>query len=345
MGDRRCCCAGCIVLQDEFDRGDSTSLGSDWSEEVGDSEIVSGELQIPSSGVVATVAGTGETDPYMRVDVICRDIQVGNIYRALCNVDTDPSLIYYYAELEIDSANVAWLRVGSSSGGQLDEVEVSWDTLGDDMYVTACRTDEGLYGTTGIIGSAPISTTAWDCVSDNGGRQAGLMNASASGDVEFDDFEFLRGFESAGGARCFFCDCECDGSCIADTLTLTFTAAGGSGANLCYCLDGDTITLTVIKGDDIIKWAGTGIVDDLTCSTTDTASFRLECDWGNKQFTLYDVNQHPGGTGWTAGSPPYLVPSSVACDPLVLTFPTITFSITPPCGGPCDCEYYITITE
>ena len=75
------------------------SLGGNWVEVVGDSEIVSGEVVIPAGGVIVTTDTTGEALPYMQVTVICRDVREGKIYRVLCNVETDPALIYYYAEI------------------------------------------------------------------------------------------------------------------------------------------------------------------------------------------------------------------------------------------------------
>ena len=460
---------------------------------------------MPAGAVIVTTDTTGEALPYMQATVICRDVREGKVYRVLCNAETDPALIYYYAEIEFAAASVLYLRVGDESG-VLDTVTLSWtaptaglylytaiednstgafidptnvvffgivqggtdlsytftedadphdiddltdeidivygfsigvgkratevqivasvEGLGDTVKVkaydhalaewteiasidgtaalsyqtltpalkpgvsageaaetgkvyirfdndsttpsnlsvdklvveaiyitnyrlTACRTEEGLYATTGDISTSPISTSAWDCVVDNGGRYAGLMNNSSALDVEFDNFVFTRGFDE-NGDRCFYCDCECEGQCLADTLTLTFTATGFCNS----CLDGVEIPLTVIKGDDIIKWAGTKTIYSTTCDYTATASFRLECDWGNKQFTLYDINQHPGWDGWTPGSPQSAVPYSINCDPLVIIFPlnavgnTFSHTISEPCGVlGCDCFYTITITE
>jgi hypothetical protein len=54
-----CCCTSpppdeCIVFTDNFNRGNSTSLGSDWTETSGDAEIYGNALRCTATGVVVT---------------------------------------------------------------------------------------------------------------------------------------------------------------------------------------------------------------------------------------------------------------------------------------------------
>jgi len=58
---RRCCCkrrpTGCVILDDTFDRSDSTDLGSDWDEKSGNWSIDSNTLKeagTPGSQVATT---------------------------------------------------------------------------------------------------------------------------------------------------------------------------------------------------------------------------------------------------------------------------------------------------
>lgn len=56
MPPRRCCCDNnCYIFRDDFDRADSTDLGSDWEECSGDWEIVSEDLTTEDTGAVVVL--------------------------------------------------------------------------------------------------------------------------------------------------------------------------------------------------------------------------------------------------------------------------------------------------
>lgn len=339
-----CCCPGCFVLQDDFNRGSTTDIGAAWWEVEEDSEIVAGELQIPVDGAVATVNQTGESDPWMKVIATCIDLQPGKIYRVLCNYAGDETGgIFYAAEYECQSSGQGYLRAisGNTSGSKtvLHERSVSY-IAGIDADLVACRTLEGLYATIDFA-----STVAWDCVSDNGGRRAGLMNGSASYAVEFDDFSFLRGVDGSSGERCFHCDCECEGYCLPDTLYITATDATG----FCACFEGYEVELTIVSGD-IPKWNGSATWPAIDCAGgTQTVEFTLTCAPDPFDWVLEKV-QGDLGTGWSSGVPYEIaLPFSVSCNPLSVVFPdniddAFTMTITPPCD-PCECSFTLTLTE
>ncbi len=70
MPTKRCCCGAgsCLLLQDLFERENSTSLGADWTEEAGDASIVSSKLQLDAGDKVATVArNPGSTRGYASI--------------------------------------------------------------------------------------------------------------------------------------------------------------------------------------------------------------------------------------------------------------------------------------
>jgi len=52
MGRRRCCC-GCVIASDDFNRANSTNLGSNWTELAGDWSIASNQLTVATSDAEA----------------------------------------------------------------------------------------------------------------------------------------------------------------------------------------------------------------------------------------------------------------------------------------------------
>lgn len=64
QGDCGCCegdpPGGCVILDDDFDRADTSDMGSEWSEESGDWEIVGNSAKTPSStGMLISTASRG----------------------------------------------------------------------------------------------------------------------------------------------------------------------------------------------------------------------------------------------------------------------------------------------
>lgn len=347
MGDRRCCCVvDCLLFEDDFNRSDNTNLGSNWEEVDEDSEIVSGELVVPASGMVVA---TAEADRgAMKVQATMVDLQPNKTYRIIVNYSATG---YSYVEYEctntvIGSDYVSYIRVGTSGGGDDDEIEESY-TAGSDKVLTACRNEGGLFGT-----AESSENVAWNCEEEPNATRAGVANESATLDVEFDDF-YIWNYEGRDSPafpsepdvvhRCYFCPCECDGLCVGDTLTLTISATGASS-----CLDGEEITLTYQPGNDPFQWYGSKTMKDPTCPLVgSTVKWWVTCNTDGS-FTVYTDMGTVTQTGWSPSV--YETASiqadaySITCDPLQLIFGQFTETITPPCS-PCDGEYYVIITE
>lgn len=326
-----------------------TDLGANWIEIGGDSEIVAGEAVIPAGAMIIAVPHADRGA--QKVIVQMMDLQPYKKFRIIINTNTSGTA-YDYVEYECTntaagSDYVSYLRVGNSGTGDADEIADTY-TAGDDMYLQACRTPGGLYGS-----AEHSEIIAWMCDDEPTEVHAGLMNNSSSLDVEFDNFQILKylGTNSAlfpGDPdtvhRCFYCACECDGACLPETLNLNILGSG-----LSSCLDTD-VTLTYQPGHDPFQWYGSATLKDPTCPAFgNTVQFLFICN-GDQDFTIETdwglINQSgwtsvtPGGwtTRWRAS------PTSIQCDPLELVFGPFTETVSEPCD-PCEGTYYLTVSE
>lgn len=345
MGDRRCCCVGCHVFEDDFQRPNSSSIGS-WTEVAEDSEIISGELSMPAGAIV--VANASAARGAMKVYATMLDLQPDKIYRVILNYDSG---VYDYVEYECTdtpagSDYVSYLRVGSSGAGDADQIEDKY-TAGQEMGLEACRTPGGLYGT-----AENSEIIAWSCDTEPSGLQAGLMNNSDTDTVEFDDFGIMNYegiqsplFPSDQNAvhRCYYCACECDGYCLPDTLTLTFFNTSG----ISTCLENEDLTLTYQPGNDPFLWEGSRSLVTPDCpvfgSNTNFSfycesdrQFYLETDWGLIVQTGWTGCTHAGWSSCVRVSTPY----SLTCSPFQLIYGPFTETVSGNSG-----TYYIAITE
>lgn len=322
-----------------------TDLGSNWIEIGGDSEIIDGQAVIPAGAMIIAVPHADRGA--QKVIVQMMDLQPYKIYRIVIN-STITGSSYDYVEYECTntaagSDYVSYLRVGNSGTGDADEIEDIY-TAGDDMYLQACRTPGGLYGS-----AEHSEIIAWACDDEPSELYAGLMNNSSSLDVEFDNFQILK-YEGTGSAlfpgdpetvhRCYYCNCECDGECLPETLSLNITGSG-----LSSCLNYD-IPLTYQPGHDPFQWYGSDDIKEPTCPVFETTTqFLLLCN-GDQDFTIKTDWSLivPGGwdnctqSGWVACHS--AAPSSVQCDPLELVFGPFTETVSGNTG-----TYWLTVTE
>lgn len=113
---RRCCCCE-PVLTDDFNRADSTSIGSNWSEDAGDWEISGNTLTCNDAG--ARVISTASSAlPYMHIDVKLKVTAAGtHAFRIIANyVDSDN---YHYCRISVDDdgAGKSLMQLCVRSGG------------------------------------------------------------------------------------------------------------------------------------------------------------------------------------------------------------------------------------
>jgi len=323
MGDRRCCCVGCVIFEDDFNRADSTDIGSGWVEDSGDWEIDTNELKNTSPGLVYTTRTYGKQRRNVRVTA--RDIQVGKTYRLAAAVKNDGS-DYLYIELELTVDN-AIIRLGTNAGAVLDEYEIGGFNAGEDWIIFACLSDTGAYG-----GITHISAPVWECVTFDGPR-AGIANIDD--EAEYDNFGWYKHAldDPSGDSRCAPCLCECEGKCIPKTLTLTLESD-------CAHRDGLEVELTLDRSVyPLFMWEGESEWPDPLSELTSTVNkFRLWCldaksdcpeNWliCSEDFqTQCATTQWPNPAITCALLDDGRCAASFSCDPLLITF------------GPSKCE-------
>lgn len=225
-GRRRCCCKqGCDIVHDDFNRTDSTTVGSPWTEESGDWEIDSNTLtETTGTGIIRTTT-THPMNHWSGIyGVTFLNLQYGNKYRLLFNVVN--ALNYYYVELYYyfdDPNNMVRLSAGMVEDGvetELKSLTQAGPEPGYDEEMYLCRDYSGIYYISTLIGQ-------WGCCGfpDNSGRRAGLANNSGSNTIAFDDYTWDEHFIT--DENCPRCYCSCEGYCIPDELTMTVEADCG----------------------------------------------------------------------------------------------------------------------
>ena len=322
-----------------------TDLGASWIVISGNASIVNGEAVLDAGALVLALPHADRGA--QKVIVQMMDLQPYKTYRIVIDSNL-AGTSYDYVEYECTSTPagsdyVAYLKVGNSGTGDADLIEDQY-TAGDDVYLGACRTPGGLYGT-----AENSEIVAWTCASEPSDLYAGLENASISLDIEFDNFQILK-YEGTNSAqfpgdpdtthRCYYCNCECDGYCLPETLNMNIT---GSGLSSCLSYD---IPLTYEPGHDPFQWYGTDDIKEPTCPAFDTtAQFLLMCN-GDQDFSLRTDWSLIVPTGWGTCIQPGWVnchsaaPSTIQCDPLELVFGPFTETVSGNTG-----TYWITITE
>lgn len=83
-----CVCCGCTQFEDLFTRSDSTSIGTDWTEEAGSWEINGNELRTTSANSIAVYANEPSTDSYT-VQVEFESAQNNGTFRIYARQDDE----------------------------------------------------------------------------------------------------------------------------------------------------------------------------------------------------------------------------------------------------------------
>lgn len=341
---RRCCCFGCIIESDDFNRTDSTNLGSKWSEITGDSEIVGNELSIPTNGkVLCTKRHPFNTPSCLASMTIRQPVEVGDIFRVLVNYKKTP-VSYLFGQFEITGANTGTLSVGSSPNTLLHSVNIGHNGLNQDNTLNVCRSLEGIFAGT------DFSSYAWACAADPGGRYAGIENFGPN-TVHVDNFEFRQ--HDITFPDCGNCACECEGHCIPKTLSGLLVGSG-------CCADWNGLPFTFTFQESLLPdfiWTGsvtvpTGVFGSSGCAgdTGFTFHFALQC-WGcgtewklcsdAVEASICDWITGPGdpcgywpnGLGWKCATP--------QCNPIDMMFGPLTCLMS----LMKDCVFAIRVTE
>lgn len=142
-----CSCCDCLFFSDLFDRGDSTSLGGNWTEEVGDWEISGNALTVATTGAIVINYDVGGT---------IFDTPDANFRTVHCDVSSDAngdklrvivawanSNNYHGVELEfasgVDNGKIRFFQVESGTETIYRECAVTAEK--DTTYKLEARTD------------------------------------------------------------------------------------------------------------------------------------------------------------------------------------------------------------
>lgn len=242
---KRCCCdpVGCEVAEDDFNRPDSTNLGSKWIEISGDAEIDNQQLHIAVQGITLTTArqphpvnGGANYNLLILVDII---YEPGEEYHIICGFE--------------DENNFDWVRIypdGTSDGGQPNYLcSLNRRTAGVDAVLMDIashpKTGKWQFQDVGGVFQSSLricySTVEWSVsgmrpdetfwtLCDAGGKSQ-LPNNSAHGLVgfirgRFDNFVYTVHYESdpeCDGCKCLCVTSDTDYSCLPEYLLLTMT--------------------------------------------------------------------------------------------------------------------------
>lgn len=333
-GRRRCCCEEeCPIFDDDFNRGSTTDVDG-WTELAGDSELVSNELQVPSSGVIRENTPHPHNSQTGHVTVDLVDVQNGDKWEIRIGVDVNGNN-GDYAQIRADATHL-YLSINGGS-----EEQAKAYTAGDTVGMNVCRGFDSMWI------DLNTSVAVWECVADDNttvARYVALANWGGSSPVLFDNFTYIQHYQT--NVDCFPCGCGCQEFCVPKTLTLTFTAT-----NDCSDLDGETITLTYDPIDVTpCVWSGNAdLFDWETGSGTINWSFTLRhnggcgTDSGQDGFILCIISGS-FDVGWIDNYCPGNLPgqddNSCVCDPLVVEFGPFHASTS----EPLECDFSLTLT-
>jgi len=198
---RRCCCVeGCIILQDDFDRDNSTDLGSQWTEVSGDWEIDTDQLVEAGTTNARIVTTAKNTSGRGYVDVKIYP-NSGDKFRILLNSDSTATA-YQYVEAHCTTASLIL-----TAGGETRTYTAAdgWNINELPIMMSGCVTDGCLYVQVSHLG---FDGCVWDntvTVSDSR-RHAGLMNGGSS-ELTWDDFIYRQ--HEQDDPDCPDCTCFC----------------------------------------------------------------------------------------------------------------------------------------
>lgn len=311
MGRRRCCCNGCEIGRDTFDRADNEILGPKWPDEInghtaqtGDWDIHDNTAEIQHSSGGIAIFGTREPTPdeAMVAWVNCPDIQVGDIYELILNWKDMSTYFFAQIEATLESPpGVVWItaRLGACSGGvrsTLVEVEVG-RSFSDPITGLHHILMNALIGEEGLCllmtGTGPDIPKVWEEASPVGeGYWAGI-GASGRDNMQLDDFVFWKHFEN--DPDCPHCICKCGSVTVPKKLTATFVDCTGRmiGADGCEIeIEWQQETVAGLPNPPYSGWYGTAVCcggelmvnfqcvegddpSEMTCYTTNCNSFDL----------------------------------------------------------------------
>lgn len=263
-GSRRRCTCCCLISKDDFDRVDSSDLGSDWTEESGDWSIASQELAIgdANSLLVNTNESSGATAYVYVAGQLDTNGGPSGQHRMRVVVDYVDSSNYHFAEIDVDwfGGGIAAINIGVRTSGSdtilTSDTYADWLTVSTPFQVKVCLLDGYLVANVINASDSEMATTS-STITNKNGTMAGLAIVDAE-DWTFTRFEWQKHDSESGGCpdctgRCGSCneaqDLPYTGSVILSIPAGTFT----TGSVECGApLSGFNAVCTQLHGDFVL---------------------------------------------------------------------------------------------
>ena len=343
-----CSCCGCPSYTDNFNRTDSTSLGSDWSEVVGNWEIKTNQLYEPGTAGAITVYQNSVTSNFMTVGITINNEVVGGIYRLYLSwKDSSNHLVVKYERTSSTTGQLTLYSVIAGTTTELDTLTIAV-TGYDPRGFSACIDNKIFIA---AVDDDALCRVFADPVTITDGVYGGVGHGNIA-ETYFDDWSIAQSSNGTNGCPpCAYCHC----GVVSQPKHLIATY---EGTGLCDTLDGITCDLYLEQCGADWVWAG-----DISGTCLNLMDMELTCNGADVTTWLLTLNQKflvaSNGCLPTTAYPAYPDEGST-CDPLVLVFTFGPYDnivqMCPdgclPCGesGPADppwttTNYTITITE
>lgn len=188
----RCCCEppSCVLFEDDFDRSDSSSVGSSWTELVGDWEIAGNEMSIDSTGAFIRCEDVSQSDLAVVVDVT--PASNGDKARIFVRMDDEDTCVVVEVEFGTSSSTVRlYNRTSGSDGSALDTAASSSVTVGSTYQVTVC-VESGVVSAVVASSAGERFIEASSSGAGSGGSKTGLgTGGTVATSITFNDFMIL----------------------------------------------------------------------------------------------------------------------------------------------------------
>lgn len=359
MGFFWCCCTAgeCWTFEDDFNRSDSSDLGSDWNEISGDWEIDTNRLHEPSTSGPDKVACTQpvplRSAGEMRVTVSIINPVVGDEFYVYLAGEDDHLTAAEWARFTYQSTNTFLVELSTG-----ESQTMSWAPTTPGVFpVVACCDSDGF-----LMAAIASSTNEYPWSDEAGtlsGRYAGLGHGDTTSGATFDDFTMAE--LRIPGEICLECFCRCGSINVPKDLTITFQCADldeeGNPTGRASCLHGLSGGLTWEWNGGTPRW----LSDEISVpNSTNKARFTLGCSSADTDNPAdnFQLQFAAGYRTCCAGNPGGCTASHTptdasSCSPLSLVFGPFILSTGEltcdwchdPGTGPNTGDYYLVVTE
>jgi len=287
-----CCCAipGCIIVEDDFDRGDNADIGDKFVEILGTWAIDTNQLTEVGTpnAIVVTVAQNTSGRGY--VSAFIEPVE-GSKYRLLLGAKSDGTE-YQFVEAHCTAAALVLTAGGETR--TYTAADDGWSMSETPIGMSACLTQGLLWVHVSHMG---FGGCVWDNTAtvNNANRHAGMMNGGST-ELKWDDFVYQQHYLDDPECPNPGCYCEYeddDGHTqryyLGWQMMLTYIGYPGCDCFTgCVTMEYDCAEAAWFAVSGVVCSvslpSGTGIdrVPKVTCG------YDVRCDWLMSQFTCCD---------------------------------------------------------